>query len=74
VSCICVPLNRCADVQPDTWKAFELTAVQGLSNEAAAQELGKTIGTIYAARSRIMKRLSTVITKMEGNYREDEAL
>lgn len=62
------------DVQPDTWKAFELTAVQGLSNEAAAQELGKSIGTIYAARSRIMKRLSAVVIELESNYREDEAL
>ena len=46
------------DVHPDTWKSFELTAIDGMSKEAAARELGKSVGTIYAARSRVMKRHS----------------
>ena len=54
------------DVHPDTWKAFELTAVKGMSHGAVAEELGKSIGTIYAARSRVMKRLSLIIADWEG--------
>lgn len=56
------------DIQPDTWKAFEMTAIEGMSNEAAAQELGKSIGVIYAARSRVMKRLSNIVSETEGSY------
>ena len=57
-----------ADIHPDTWKAFELTAVEGMSNAAVARELGKSIGTIYAARSRVMKRLSQVIAQLESSF------
>ncbi len=56
------------DLHPDTWKAFELTAVEGMSNAAVARELGKSIGTIYAARSRVMKRLSQVIAQLESSF------
>lgn len=57
------------DFAPDTWKAFELTAIQGLSKEQAAQELGKSIGTVYAARSRIIRRLSEAVAELEGQFR-----
>lgn len=56
------------DFSPDTWKAFELTAIQGLSKTAAAQELGKSIGTIYAARSRIIKRLGEAVVELEDQF------
>lgn len=46
-----------ADVNRETWLAFERTAIQRMSCEDAALELGKTIGTIYAARSRVFQRL-----------------
>lgn len=55
------------DVDPITWQAFERTVIGGLSNAQAAQELGKSIGTIYAARSRVMKRLRTAIAEIEEN-------
>lgn len=56
------------DVDPITWQAFERTVIGGLSNAQAAQELGKSIGTIYAARSRVMKRLRTAIAEIEENH------
>ena len=55
------------DVHKETWRAFELTVIEGLSCEEAARRIGKSIGTIYAARSRIIKRLRTEIERMEGN-------
>ena len=54
------------DVQSDTWRAFELTVIDGMSNQAAAEKLGKSMGTIYTARCRIMQRLRNVIAEMEA--------
>ncbi len=55
------------DVQPDTWQAFELTVIDGLSNRAAADQLGKSLGTIYTARCRIMQRLRDVVAELEAS-------
>lgn len=53
------------DVDPVTWRAFEMTVIGGMSNADAATELGKSIGTIYAARSRVMKRLRAAVAEIE---------
>jgi RNA polymerase sigma-70 factor (ECF subfamily) len=55
------------DVSPVTWAAFEQTVVQGRSCEEAAESLGKSLGTIYAARSRILKRLQIEVQRLEGD-------
>lgn len=57
------------DVAPDTWQAFELTTIHGLSNTEAAERLGKSIGTIYAARSRVMKRLRSAVAELEESQK-----
>lgn len=57
-----------SDVHPETWQAFELTVIEGLSCDEAANSIGKSVGTVYAARSRIMKRLREQI---ERNQRKD---
>lgn len=54
-----------AEVASETWHAFELTMIDGMTCEAAAETLGKSIGTIYAARSRIVKRLRSQIERMQ---------
>ena len=48
-------------VNEDTWLAFLFTVVEGESTEAVAARLGKTIGNVHAARSRLMRRLQTVV-------------
>jgi RNA polymerase sigma-70 factor, ECF subfamily len=55
------------DVSPATWAAFEQTVIQGQSCEDAAESLGKSLGTIYAARSRILKRLQIEVQRLEGD-------
>ena len=50
------------------WMAFEWTAVDGIAIEVVARELGKSVGAIYAVRSRIMKQLSQVIAQLEEAY------
>ncbi len=57
------------DVSPATWAAFEQTVIQGHSCEDAAESLGKSLGTIYAARSRILKRLQIEVQRLGGDTR-----
>jgi RNA polymerase sigma-70 factor (ECF subfamily) len=45
------------------WNAFWLTAVEGTSVEETSKRLKKSQGAIYAARSRVMRRLKAEIEK-----------
>ena len=54
-----------SDVNAQTWRAFELTVVDGIAVEEVARQLGKTPGNIYAARSRIMRRLREAVLALE---------
>ena len=54
-----------ADVNSETWQAFELTTVDCLPIEEVARQLGKTPGNIYAARSRVMRRLRQAVQALE---------
>ena len=53
------------DVEPETWRAFEMTVIENRSIDEAAVELDKPVGTIYAARSRIMRRLRQEVKELE---------
>jgi len=48
-----------------TWNAFWLTAVEGRPVEAVAEDLAKNRGAIYAARSRVMRRIQEKVTEYE---------
>lgn len=54
-----------SDVDPLTWRAFELTVISEVPVEVAAAQLNKSVGSVYAARSRIMKRLKSVVQAWE---------
>lgn len=56
-----------SDVNAETWQAFELTVVQGLSCEEAAAAINRNVGTVYAARSRIIKRLREQLDRMQAD-------
>jgi RNA polymerase sigma-70 factor (ECF subfamily) len=45
------------EFEPATWEAFWQTAVEGRDIDQVAAELGKQRGSIYAARSRVIRRL-----------------
>ena len=53
------------DVNEETWRAFEMTVIEGVSCEAAAESTGNSVGTVYAARSRVVKRLREQIALLE---------
>ena len=48
-----------------TWQAFWLTTIEDFSMERAASELGKSVGSVYAARSRVMRRLKTKVCEFQ---------
>ena len=48
-----------------SWDAFWLTAVEGRGVEDVAEELGKHRGAIYAARSRVMRRIQDKAAEFE---------
>lgn len=52
-------------VQPQTWQAFVLTAVEGVSGAEAASRLGIQAGTVYVARGRVQKLLQDEIRRLE---------
>ena len=54
-----------SDVEPETWRAFELTVIENRGIDEAAAQLDKPVGTIYAARSRIMRRLREAVRELE---------
>ena len=58
------------DVDDETWLAFEKTVMDGRSCKDAAAELGKSIGTIYAARSRVFRRLRNQMKYIAGEDHE----
>lgn len=54
-----------AEVQEETWLAFEATVLQEVPIEVAAKRFGMSTGSIYAARSRIMRRLRMAVKDLE---------
>jgi RNA polymerase sigma factor (sigma-70 family) len=53
-------------VRPQTWEAFERTALQGQSGSEAAQGLGVKVATVFVARSKVQKMLQEEMQKLEG--------
>jgi RNA polymerase sigma-70 factor (ECF subfamily) len=46
-----------AEFQPATWQAFWSLAVEGRSGAEVAAELGLSLDAVYAAKSRVLRRL-----------------
>lgn len=53
-------------VQPHTWKAYQLTAVEQRPAAQVARELQMRISEVYVAKSRVMKMLRETIALLEG--------
>ena len=46
-----------SEVQPATWQAFWLSAVQGLPPEQVAEQLGMRVGTVYTSKCRVLAKI-----------------
>jgi len=55
-------------VQPHTWEAFRLTAVEGKSGAEAAALLGMQVATVFVARSKVQKMLQDEVRRLDGTH------
>lgn len=46
-----------SEFKPQTWQAFQLTAVQQIPAAEVASQLGMSVGSVYVAKSRVINRL-----------------
>ena len=53
-------------VAPQTWEAFRLTALEGLSGAEAAQRIPMQVAQVFVAKRRVQKMLSSEVAKLEG--------
>ncbi len=58
------------EFQAATWNAFWLTTAEGMPVDEAARKLNKTLGSVYAARSRVMRRLKEKVEEFEDDQSE----
>ncbi len=52
-------------VEPHTWEAFRLTALDGLSGAAAAARLGLKVATVYKAKSKVQRMLQEEVARLD---------
>lgn len=53
-------------VQPQTWEAFRLLALECQTGEAVAARLGVSLGSVYVARHKIKKMLQAELQQLLG--------
>jgi RNA polymerase sigma-70 factor (ECF subfamily) len=53
-------------VEPHTWEAFRLTAVEGMSGASVAEQLRLKVATVFKAKSKVQKMLREEIARLEG--------
>jgi RNA polymerase sigma-70 factor (ECF subfamily) len=52
-------------VEPQTWKAFELTAIEGLKGKEASQRIPMQVAQVYVAKRRVQQLIREEIEKLE---------
>ena len=58
-------------VQPHTWQAFHLLAVEGRSGAEAAARLGMKVAAVFVARSKVQKMAREEVRKLDGRAPEE---
>jgi RNA polymerase sigma-70 factor (ECF subfamily) len=58
-------------VDDRTLRAFELVGLRGVPAQEAAAQCGMSIDQVYVARSRVTKRLRTLVEEMTAAFEED---
>lgn len=59
------------EVSPTAWEAFWRTAIDGECAERVATTLGMTVGAVYAAKARTMRKLVERIRALEAEWSID---
>ena len=53
-------------VEPHTWEAFHLTAIEGVAAEEVASRLGIRVATVYRARHVVQTMLREVVAALDA--------
>jgi RNA polymerase sigma-70 factor (ECF subfamily) len=53
-------------IQPHTWEAFRLLALEGLAGAEAAARLNMKVATVFVARSKVQKMIQEEVRQLEG--------
>jgi RNA polymerase sigma factor (sigma-70 family) len=54
-------------VAPQTWQAFALTVLEGLSGAQAAERIPMQVAQVFVAKRRVQKMLQEEVAKLEGS-------
>jgi RNA polymerase sigma-70 factor (ECF subfamily) len=54
-------------VEPATWEAFQLQAVEGLSGAEVARRLDRSVAAVFKARTRVQTMLRDEVARLEGD-------
>jgi RNA polymerase sigma-70 factor (ECF subfamily) len=54
-------------IDPASWDAFQLLAVEGLSGAEAARQLNRKVAAVFKARARVQAMLRDEIARLEGD-------
>ena len=52
-------------VEPHTWEAFRLTALEGIPGAEAATRLGLKVATVYKAKSKVQQMLHDEVARLD---------
>ena len=61
------------EFQENTWRAFWLTAVEGVAAADVARQVGMSPGAIYVAKSRVLARLKEEVETIRRQEEEEES-
>jgi hypothetical protein len=54
-------------VKPNTWMAFQLTAIENVTGVAAGLQLQMPVAHVFVARHRVQKLLEAEVRSLKGN-------
>lgn len=54
------------DFEPATWRAFQRQVLEGVKAGDVAAELGMSVGAVYVAKSRVLRRLKEEMQGLSG--------
>jgi len=60
-------------VAPQTWEAFALTALEGLSGVEVSQRIGMQVAQVFVAKYRVQKMLRAEVAKLEDPGQGEDA-
>jgi len=60
-------------VAPNTWEAYRLMAIDGLSGAEAAARLGMKVAAVFVSRSHVVKHLQGEVQALEDHAEASRA-